>query len=70
MSESFDLNAELAKAYINWQQAYLTGMPQLPGESTIDYCDRMCCTAFMEGAKTLQTMTHQAIIEAVAEAFK
>jgi hypothetical protein len=63
----YDLNAKLAEAYIRWQKTYLTGMLQLPGESVVDYCDRMCSIAFMEGAKTMQLLLNQALLEVFAE---
>jgi hypothetical protein len=65
--EPYDLNEKLSEAYTRWQQTYLTGMLQLPGESTADYCDRMCSIAFMEGAKTMQFLTNQALLEIYAE---
>lgn len=70
MTESFDLNEALAISYIEWKTAYLAGMLQLPDESVVDYCDRMCCMAFVEGAKTVQGMMQQALIEAVTETMK
>lgn len=67
MTEHFDINEALAISYIEWKRTYLRGMPQRPGESVADYCDRMCCIAFVAGAKTVQSMTQQAFIEALAE---
>ena len=68
--EPYDLNEKLAQAYINWQQTYLTGMLQLPGESVADYCDRMCCIAHMEGARAMQGLLHLALIDIFAEQSK
>jgi hypothetical protein len=70
MTEPFDLNAALAEAYIKWQETYLTRMLLPPTERTADFCDRICCTAFMEGAKTVQGMVQQAFIESLAETMK
>jgi hypothetical protein len=70
MTEPFDLNEELAIGYIEWKTAYLTGMQQLSDESNADYCDRMCCMAFTEGARYIQTLIQKAFAEAVAETMK
>jgi len=68
--ESYDLDKKLAEAYTRWQKTYLTGMLQLPSERTVDYCDRMCSIAFMEGAKTMQGLLNQALLEIFAEQSK
>jgi hypothetical protein len=70
MTEPFDLNAALADAYIKWQKTYLTSMLQRSNEHCVDYCDRMCCLAFMEGAKTVQGLMQQAFVESLAETMK
>jgi hypothetical protein len=70
MTEPLDLNAALAEAYIKWQETYLTRMLLPPTERTADFCDRMCCIAFMEGARTVQSMMQQALMEAVAETMR
>jgi hypothetical protein len=70
MTEPFDLNEALAIAYIEWKMAYLTGKLQLPDESNADYCDRMCCMAFVEGARYIQALMQKAFMEAVAETMK
>ena len=65
--EPYDLNEKLAESYIKWQQTYLTNVSPTKRENTLEYADRMCSIAFMEGAKTMQTLTHQALLEIYAE---
>jgi len=68
--EPYDLNEKLTESYIKWQQTYLADMLQLPDESAVDYSDRMCSIAFMEGAKAMQALLNQTLLEIFAEQSK
>jgi hypothetical protein len=67
MPEPYDLNEKLAFSYMGWKDAYLALMPQPEGISQADYTDKMCCIAFMEGAKTMQALLNQALLDILAE---
>jgi hypothetical protein len=68
--EQFDLNEALAAGYMDWQKTYLVNMPKPDGESVQDYASRMCCIAYMEGAKRIQTLLQQSLAETVMGAAK
>lgn len=65
--ESFDLNEALATAYMGWQHTYLKHMPQPASETTDQYTSRVCCIAYMEGAKAVQLLMQQALMDVLAE---
>jgi hypothetical protein len=58
----FDLNKYLAEQFMGWQSVYLR-------DAREDEC-RLYCAAFMEGAKAVQLVLQQAVIEVLQEAVK
>jgi hypothetical protein len=69
-SEPYDLNEKLADFYMSWQATYLQYMSQPVDETQDHYTGRMCCIAFMEGAKTVQLLMQQALMDTLAEQSK
>jgi hypothetical protein len=61
-SEPFDLNQELAHKYMNWQGTYLCNMLKGDDAGNDAHTAKLCCIAFMEGAKALQLLMMSAIV--------
>ena len=52
---AFDLNEHLSERFVSWESAYL--------RDASDDQRRLCGAAFMEGAKAIQALMQQAVID-------
>ena len=61
-SEPFDLNRELSEEYERWERLYLGGVYEVDPKTK-----NLCCIAFSEGARAIQSLMKTALIEVLSE---